>query len=258
VNGQTNPTREGAKLIEVVHLALLQVLPSHMPVGDYVVKGGANLRLFYDSRRRSQDIDLDYIGSRPERIEDQVDRALASAAFKDLLRLGGVTVSPPTKPKQTPTTHRWKFAVSSPGGASLNSKIEFSIRSPVDPEHAFEQARADLGRSMGLRAVKAEHYLPAAAIRQKVRALADRRASEPRDVFDLDLLLGRYPDAVKKGSLDPDLARRAAAAAMTIEYPAFKELAVDFLEDEFVPIYDRPEVWTDMLLGVVTRLEALA
>jgi hypothetical protein len=25
-----------------------------------------------------------------------------------------------------------------------------------------------------------------------------------------------------------------------------------------VPIYDRPEVWTDMVLGVVTRLEALA
>ena len=80
MDGTTHPTREGAKLIEIVHLALLQVLPSHMPVGDYVVKGGANLRLFYDSRRRSQDIDLDYIGSRPERIEDQVDGAVASAA----------------------------------------------------------------------------------------------------------------------------------------------------------------------------------
>jgi hypothetical protein len=258
MDGITHPTREGAKLIEIVHLALLQVLPSHMPVGDYVVKGGANLRLFYDSRRRSQDIDLDYIGSRPERIEDQVDGAVASAAFNSLMRLGGVTMSSPSKPKQTPTTHRWKFAVSGPGGTSLNSKIEFSVRSPVDPEHAFEQARADLGRAFGLRAVKAEHYLPAAAIRQKVKALAERAATEPRDVFDLDLLLGRHPDVVTKGSLDPALASKAIAAAMTIEYPAFKELVVDFLEDEFVPIYDRPEVWTDMVLGVVTRLEALA
>ena len=57
-----NDEREGAKLVELLHLAFLQVLPSHLPVRDYAVKGGANLRLFYQSRRRSQDIDLDYLG----------------------------------------------------------------------------------------------------------------------------------------------------------------------------------------------------
>ena len=51
--------REGAKLVEVLHLVLLQVLPSYLPVASYAVKGGANLRLFYGSRRRSQDIDLE-------------------------------------------------------------------------------------------------------------------------------------------------------------------------------------------------------
>jgi len=51
--------REGAKLVEVLHLVLLQVLPSYLPVANYAVKGGANLRLFYGSRRRSQDIDLE-------------------------------------------------------------------------------------------------------------------------------------------------------------------------------------------------------
>ncbi len=70
--------REGAKLIEVLHLVLLQVLPSFLATGDYIVKGGANLRLFYESRRRSQDIDLDYVGRRPDELEERVDRALAS------------------------------------------------------------------------------------------------------------------------------------------------------------------------------------
>ena len=45
--------REGARLIEFLHLAFLQVLPTRLPVAQYVVKGGANLRLFFDSRRRS-------------------------------------------------------------------------------------------------------------------------------------------------------------------------------------------------------------
>ncbi|MEK6687122.1 MAG: nucleotidyl transferase AbiEii/AbiGii toxin family protein, partial [Gemmatimonadota bacterium] len=66
-------TREGAKLVEFLHLAFLQVLPTRLPVTEYVVKGGANLRLFYNSRRRSQDIDLDYIGAAFWRAEERVD-----------------------------------------------------------------------------------------------------------------------------------------------------------------------------------------
>ena len=94
------PKREGAKLIEILHLALLQTLPSYLPVSDYVVKGGANLRLWYGSRRRSQDIGLDYLGDRFSAVEDKVDAAIASRVFQDLLRVVGVTMTPPTKPKQ--------------------------------------------------------------------------------------------------------------------------------------------------------------
>jgi len=86
-----------------------------------------------------------------------------------------------TKPKQTDTTRRWKFTVKGASGY-LNTKIEFSARGGVDPERAFEAARDDLGRGIGLRVVKAEHYLPPAAIRQKIGALAQRSETEPRDV----------------------------------------------------------------------------
>ena len=168
-----NKTREGAKLIEFVHLAFLQVLPTRLPVADYVVKGGANLRLFFDSRRRSQDIDLDYVGSAFWRAEERVDAVLGSRAFGDLLRLRGVELVDLAKTKQTDTTRRWKFAVQG-RGARLNSKVEFSARGDTDPEVGFDVARGDIGREAGLRAVRANHYLAPAATRPIVSRALER------------------------------------------------------------------------------------
>ena len=249
-------TRAGAKLIEFLHLTFLQVLPTRVPVAEYVVKGGANLRLFFNSRRRSQDIDLDFAGSAFWRLEERVDAVLASRAFLDLLRTGGVALTDLSKPKQTATTRRWKFAVRGSGGP-LNSKIEFSARRGRDPEVAFDLARADVGRAAGLRAVRANHYLAPAAVRQKIRVLAERKQTEPRDVFDLDLLVAQHPRAVGRGDVTPALAARAAAAAFDIPFDAYRALVVDFLEDEFVRIYDRREVWDEMVVRVAGFLESL-
>jgi hypothetical protein len=249
--------REGARMVETLHLALLQSLPSHLPPADYVVKGGANLRLFERSPRRSQDIDFDYAG-RPDRfdlVEDRVDATLRSASFLGVLAIAGARMSEPTKPKQTATTRRWKFSVEGQG-AFIASKIEFGNRG-ADPEYAFESARDDIGRGLGLRVVRANRYLPAAAIRQKVRALGQRRQTEPRDVFDLDLLLSRYPDAVRPGVLPAPEIEAALDALFGVGYDAYHELVVAFLEDEHVGIYGREEVWTDMVLNVAGALQAL-
>ncbi len=248
--------REGAKLIEFLHLAFLQVLPTRLPVGDYIVKGGANLRLFFNSRRRSQDIDLDYAGNAFWKIEERVDAVLASRAFIDLLRVRGIQLLDLTRSKQTDTTRRWKFAVQR-AGTELNSRIKFSARQTRDPEISFDTARTDIGRDAGLRAVRANHYLAPAAIRQKIRVLAERKQTEPRDVFDLDLLVSQHPDAVQHGDVAGSLAARAAKAAFAIPFDAYRELVVDFLEDEFVEIYDRREVWDEMVLRVASFLETL-
>lgn len=248
--------REGAKLIEFLHLAFLQVLPTRLPVTEYVVKGGANLRLFFNSRRRSQDIDLDYVGSAFWRAEERVDAVLASRAFVDLLRVEGVELVDLAKTKQTDTTRRWKFAVQG-GGAWLNSKIEFSARGNTDPEFGFDVARSDVGRAAGLRAVRANHYLAPAATRQKIHVLAERKETEPRDVFDLDLLISTNPGAVRPGDVPPELAAKASDAAFAIPFEAYEELVVEYLEDEFVEIYDRPEVWEEMVTRVAAFLETL-
>jgi len=164
-------------------------------------------------------------------------------------------MSEPTKPKQTDTTRRWKFSVEGEG-AFLNSKIEFSNRGVADPEHAFETARDDIGRGLGLRVVRADRYLPPAAIRQKVRALVQGRETEPRDVFDLDLLFARHPAAVGPGDV-PAAELDAAAAALSIGHDSYRELVVEFIEDEQVQVYEREDVWSDMVFKVVERLEAL-
>ncbi len=252
-----NEIRQGAKLIEILHLALLQAMPSHLPPADYIVKGGANLRLFERSPRRSQDIDLDYAGraDRFDLVEDKVDATLHSAPFRGVLALADVRMSEPTKPKQTETTRRWKFSVEG-SGAFLNSKIEVSNRG-TDPEYDFANARDDIGRGLGLRVVRANRYLAPAAIRQMIRALGQRSGTEPRDLFDLDLLLARYPAAVLPGDVPAHEIEAALGAVFGIDYDAYRELVVEFLEDEQVGVYGREEVWTDMVLKVAAALGAL-
>jgi len=220
------------------------------------VKGGANLRLFFGSRRRSQDIDLDYVGSAFWRAEERVDAVLASRAFTDLLRVQGLELVDLAKTKQTDTTRRWNFAVQG-GGAWLNSKIEFSARGATDPEVGFDVARSDIGRAAGLRAVRANHYLAPAAARQKIYVLAERKETEPRDLFDLDLLVSAHAGAVRPGDVNPALAGKAVDAAFTIPFEAYEQLVVDYLEDEFVEIYNRREVWEEMVTRVAEFLETL-
>lgn len=249
--------RQGARLVELLQLAFLQVLATRVSPAQYVVKGGANLRLFDESTRRSQHIDFDYLGGAFWRIEDQIDSILVSPALTGFLRLAGFEIADVSKPKQTDTTRRWKFTVVGEG-AWLNSKIEFSARGAGDPEREMVSARLDaLALSVGLRAVRAQHYLPPAAIRQRITALSQRSETEPRDVFDLDFLFARYPRSIQPGDVDPVLLDDAIGDAVAIGYDAYEEMVLDFLEDEIVEIYARPEVWEDMVLGVVARLESL-
>src|SRR5437899_1607105 len=97
-----------AQIIEFFHLAFLQVLQARLDQARYVVKGGANLRYFFESLRYSEDIDLDAVAIEPWKLEAKVDEVLASPATRLVLRSGGLAVEEVTKPKQTETTQRWK------------------------------------------------------------------------------------------------------------------------------------------------------
>ena len=55
--------------------------------------------------------------------------------------------------------------------------------------------------------------------------------------------------------LDVVTTRSAIARAHDITYDQYASLVVEFLEEDFVPLYGSQEAWEDMVLRVVGRLE---
>src|SRR5216684_3573460 len=146
------------------------MLEARLNRATWIVKGGVNLRAWYGSRRYSEDLDLDAVGSAPHVLRERFDKILLGPALGDLLTSQGLEVVRMSKPKQTDTTQRWKLELKSAGvSLPLHTKVEFSRRGTHGEESAFEPARS--------------------AIRQKIHALAGRAETQARDVWDLDHLL---------------------------------------------------------------------
>ena len=187
------PELRDAQVVELFHLAFLQVLQARLDQARYVLKGGANLRYFFDSVRYSEDIDLDIDGLAPWTLTEKVDGILASPTIDAVLRSGGLAVEGFTKPKQTETTRRWKVAIAVAGRReTVRTKIELSHRNG-ERRHVLEPVAGRIVAPYALRAPTVQHYTADAATEQKIKALAGRSETQARDVFDLDLLLRRRP-----------------------------------------------------------------
>lgn len=246
-----------AQVIEFFHLAFLQVLQARLDQARYVVKGGANLRYFFESLRYSEDIDLDAVAIEPWKLEAKVDEVLASSATGLLLRSGGLAVEQVTKPKQTPTTQRWKPLIAVSGRrAPIRIKIEFSHRA-TDPRRILEAVPDGVVAPYALRAPTMLHYTAGAAIEQKIGALAQRSETQARDVFDLELLLRRHRDAIGAGEIEPHTLQVALARAFELPFEAFRDQVVRFLDPEITELYDDHAAWEQMQAFVAERLMEL-
>lgn len=242
-----------AQVIELFHIAFLEVLSRGLDQGRYVLKGGANLRYFFDSVRYSEDIDLDIAGVEPWRLEEKVDNALTSKAMTIVLRASGLTVAEFSKPKQTETTQRWKIAIEAPGHERpIRTKIEFSNRNGED-RFLLEPVPSRVVAPYALRSPSVQHYTGDAPTEQKARALALRSETQARDVFDLDLLLRRH--ALPPGTLDPGILSAASSLALELPYAAFRDQVLPFLEPDAVELYDREQTWEQMQTFVAEKLE---
>ena len=246
--------RRAGRAIELLQLAFLEVAAVQLPLPDFALKDGGNLRFFLRSRRRSRDLDIDYLGERFDDFAERVDAVLTSRVLAEILRARSITLASPRRAKDTFTVKRWKLALAAPGMEETASKIEFSARR-VDAAPVFEPLDKELARRLRARAVRLNHYSPPRTIEQKVRALAQRSQTEPRDVFDLDHLLREYPEALSQARLDPSHVRAAIARALDLRYEDYLTLVVEYLEEEFVPLYASEEAWNDMVLRVTTLLE---
>jgi hypothetical protein len=247
--------RKQGRAIELFQLAYCQLAAVRLPLDEFAMKGGGNLRFFLRSPRRSADLDLDYLGRKFGPFAVRMDELLVSRQLSELLRLRDIELRfGGDRAKDTETVKRWKFQLARPGMETASSKIEFSNRgTTAAPE--LEQMDAELTRRLGGVPARIKHYLPPNAIEQKIRALADRSTTEPRDVFDLDHLFRQYPDALAQSRPDPKKALTAKERAIDIPYDDYKTLVVEFLEEDFVDLYGTEPAWSDMVLRVVERLE---
>lgn len=246
-----------AQVIEFFHLAFLQVLQARLDRARYVIKGGANLRFFFESLRYSEDLDLDAVAIEPWKLEAKVDEVLVSPATGLLLRSGGLAVEQVTKPKQTATTQRWKPSIAVRGRrVPVRTKIEFSHRG-TDPRRTLEAVPDRVVAPYALRAPTMLHYTADAAIEQKIEALARRSEPQARDVFDLELLLRRHRHAIGAGEIEPHILEAALEQASELPLEAFSDQVVRFLDPEITELYNDHAAWERMRAFVVERLMEL-
>jgi predicted nucleotidyltransferase component of viral defense system len=245
------------QMVELFHLIFCRALFAN--AGDktlLAIKGGINLRFFFGSVRFSEDLDVDVMTMAKATLENRVDRVLKGPVAATL-KARNIVIRELSKPKQTETVQRWKLLVaSSDASVEARTKVEFSRRHTVEESH-LDPVAAEIANSYGMPAFLATHYRCPEAVRQKIQALAERSETQPRDVFDLQVLLVRTDaplrlDDEARGWLDA-----AIENAMELTYEQYVALVVAFLDPEHREIYESRATWDAMLLDVVERLERL-
>jgi predicted nucleotidyltransferase component of viral defense system len=242
------------RFVEQFHLLFLAQLGRRLDKTRFVLKGGCNLRFFHRSIRHSEDMDLDLGEVEVQVLRDKVTEIFASRPFVQILEARRIRIDRVTEHKQTGTTQRWKLGLRVEGIAvPLPTRIEFSRRG-LDEGVAFGSVDADVARTYQLLPLMVSHYDGAAAFRQKVGALAGRRETQARDVFDLHHLLATGAAAGAVENLDPRVVERASANAMTVDFGMFKSQVLAYLPPDDQAQYDSSSVWDTIVLEVADAL----
>jgi hypothetical protein len=243
--------------IEIFHLHFLRLLSAGADRECFAVKGGCNLRFFFESLRYSEDLDLDVVKLPVHALREKVSKILAGTPLGLPLKSRGVTVRETSSPKQTETTQRWKIGLAVEGRSlPLHTKIEFSRRGARD-EARIEPIASLVLAEYQLMPFLVSHYPLEAAMRQKVGALTRRRIVQARDVFDLGLLFARASGRVDalRGMGSSELSA-AVERAMEVSYGDFKSQVVSFLKPEHQETYFAREAWDALQVQVVELLQS--
>jgi hypothetical protein len=245
-------------LIEQFHLLFLAQLARRVKPALFVLKGGSNLRFFHGSIRYSEDMDLDLGPIGTGAFRDAVRETFASRPFAQILEARGIGIERVSEPKQTETTQRWKVGLRVEGlGVALPTKIECLHRGLQDGV-ALGSVDSALARVYRLPPFMVSHYGAAAALRQKIGALAGRPETQARDVFDVHHLLAVGATLPATSERERELADRACANAMAVDFAAFKSQVLSYLEPEAQAQYDSPSSWDTIVLEVADALRARA
>jgi len=252
---------------EAFHVLVLHQLADAVPAGTLVLKGGVNLRLFFGSRRFSEDLDLDLDRRARVTFVSAVHETLTGAWLRSRLRALGIErLDYSGRPaKNTDTTVRFKLGVVNRGGIRLPTRIEASLRgggaSEPPVREAPDTAAAQRYLSPADGKLEVWHYARAAAVRQKLQALASRTSPQARDVFDLWALTRGDAASVDHGGLRRGLTtadlEEAGRRAWAIGYQQFRGQVVEFFADEDQRAQGGVQEWERRQLFVAELIEAV-
>ncbi len=242
------------QIVELFHLQFVRLLCAGPDKDRFAIKGGCNLRFFFESYRYSEDIDLDVTRLPVHTLKERVTKILAGPALVLPLRSRGIAIVETSAPKQT-ETQRWKVSLAAEGRAlPLHTKIEFSRRKTAE-ESRVEPVAASVLAEYGLMPLLAPHYPLVAAIRQKIGALIHRSTVQARDVFDLSVFLA-------KAGGNADVLRSARAQipkaierCMEVSYDDYKAQVVSYLKPDQIEALGSREAWDALQSQVIEFLE---
>ncbi len=241
--------------VELFHLHFVRLLSSGPDKDRFAIKGGCNLRFFFESVRYSEDIDLDVARTPVHTLKEKVSRVLEGPALALPLKSRGISVREISAPKQTETTQRWKVSLAAEGRSlPLHTKIEFSRRKTTE-EAKVEAVAAGVLADYQLMPLLAPHYPLEAALRQKIGALVGRSAVQARDMFDLAVLLAKAGGKVDALRSVRAQIPKAIDRAMEVSFADFKSQVASYLKPEHLDEYGSREAWEAMQGRVVEQLE---
>jgi len=250
---------DSLQMREVFHLEFLRWLARKVKAEHYALKGGANLRFFFNSFRYSEDMDLDVSSVRVDTLKDIVMQILDNRSFQDMLRPFGIErIAPPdmAKAKQTDTTQRFKVHLITIAGDSLFTKVEFSRMGSSAGKTIVQPVSDAILRLYKLSPLLAPHYDRESAVIQKITALSDRAVLQARDVFDLYALSSQHKP-VKTGGTEIDNERLAKAreGILEISFEQFRDAVVSYLSIEDQAVYASPSSWDEIKLKALSFID---
>lgn len=248
------------QLREIFHIEFLRWFGRMARSDRYAVKGGVNLRFFFNSIRYSEDMDLDIRSMTIVCVKDTVMDILRSASFTVSLKPFGIeTVVPPdmAKAKQTGTTQRFKIHLITASGEDLFTKVEFSRRG-FHGTAVVQPVSDAVVRAYKVMPVIVPHYDALSATAQKITTLAARSAIQARDVFDIYLLSSRVePAALKKIGLNSAIVSKAYENVFEVGFEQFRDSVLEYLSEEDRAVYDSAAVWDELTLKVSGLIDGL-
>lgn len=248
------------QLREVFHLEFLRWFFRKARAENFSLKGGANLRFFFNSFRYSEDMDLDAYGIRKDILLDILIETIKNSYFQDSLKPFGIEkIIPPdtAKAKQTETTQRFKIHLMTYAGEDLFTKIEFSRRG-FRGETAVEAVSDAISRFYKLPPLLVPHYNAQSAMTQKIEALGARSIIQARDVFDLYILSSQHEYAKTSDiKIEKNKLNKAYGNVFEITFKQFRDTVVSYLLPEDQAMYNNESSWDEVKLKTSGFIEEL-